>query len=165
MTHKSNNNFINIILLILIVGILVIVLAFLAAQGVFRSGEIVGDDFTVVGTIVIDGDLYHVYASAETTESGCNYFYSGVDQTQEIVIELDGGSFVANGDGFEVGTTTYGTLGNTDDALIFADTPGIYRFTAYDFRICITRHLERALADRRNLQQPERYVEYQILPN
>ena len=126
-------------------------------------GEIVSDDFQEVATIVINGDLTHVFASPTEAE-GCGYFYSGVGQTQFVTIELTGGAFAADGDGFEVNGFTYGTLGNTDDALIVADAPGIYRFTAHDFKICIAANLTIARADRAVSQQPERYPEFIITP-
>lgn len=162
-TAQSNNNLLYLLgllaLIVLLGGI-----AFVVWLNRDR-GEVVGDNFQEVATIAINGKLTHVFASRDAEGEGCNYFYSGVDESQFIVVELTGGAFAADGDGFEVSGYTYGTLGNTDDALIFADAPGVYRFTAHNFQICVAADLLTAKADRANLQQPERYPEYAIAPN
>lgn len=162
-SQTANNGLIYLLGLVGMVAITAIALVvFLLNRD---TGEVVGDDFQEVATIVINGDLTHVFASTEDENQGCGYFYSGVDETQFIVIELTGGAFAANGDSFEVGGSTYGELGNTDDALIFADALGVYRFTANDFKICISRDLAIVKADRTISQQPDRYIEYAISPN
>lgn len=167
MSNQSNTTH-NLLYLALAVVVVVIIMAgvfFLVISQLQDDGEIVSDDFQEVATIVIDGDLTHVFASVTAEEQGCGYFYSGNDESQLIVVELLGGAFAASGDAFEMNGYMYGTLGNTDDALIFGDAPGVYRFTAHDFAICISDDLPTVKADRAYPQQPERYVEYPVSPN